>query len=395
MRTPGVVIAGFCAFLQLYATQPLLPLLARTFGAGEVATSLTVTMGAVGVALSAPFAGRLADRLGRKRVIVWSAFLLGLATLGAATSPSLPVLIFWRFCGGVCTPGVFSIVVAYINDEWGAEEAGGGTGRVGAALSSYVSGTVMGGFSGRFLSGLIAAQLEWRWVFVILGLTGLAGALAVLILLPVERVHQPSAPTRDPIGIAVRGHFRNRVLLGTFAVGFCVLFTQVAAFTYVTFYLAAPPFNLESDALGAIFLVYPLAAGANFISGRFVDRFGHRAALTAGFVVGMAGIGLTLIRGLWAVALGLGLSSTGVFVATTTANAVVGRAAPRNRALAVGMYATFYYLGGSAGGAIPGLFWNLGGWTACVAFIAAVQLVTIGLGMAFWEPPRRLARAAD
>jgi len=71
-RTFPIVLAGFTAFLDLYATQPLLPLLMRVFNATHVAVSLTVTASTVAVALSAPVVGRLADMVGRKRVIVGS-----------------------------------------------------------------------------------------------------------------------------------------------------------------------------------------------------------------------------------------------------------------------------------------------------------------------------------
>jgi len=62
--------------------------------------------------------GRLADLIGRKRVIVGSSLALALATGLAATSTSLPQLIFWRFAQGLFTPGVFAITIAYIHDEW-------------------------------------------------------------------------------------------------------------------------------------------------------------------------------------------------------------------------------------------------------------------------------------
>ena len=117
-RTLGVVVAGFCAFLQLYVTQPMLPLLREVFDAGTVEVSLTMTMAALGVALAAPWAGLMADRYGRKRVIVASSFLLAITSLLAATSPTLQALIIWRFLQGACTPGIFSITIAYINDEW-------------------------------------------------------------------------------------------------------------------------------------------------------------------------------------------------------------------------------------------------------------------------------------
>ena len=55
-------------------------------------------------------------------------------------------------------------------------------------------------------------------------------------------------------------------------------------------------------------------------------------------------------------------------------------------AAVVGLYVTFYYAGGKRASALPGRFWNRGGWPACVALIAAVQLSTIALAalLAAW-----------
>lgn len=382
MRTFAVVVAGFCAFLQLYATQPILPLLTNVFDAGTVEVSLTVTMAALGVAISAPFAGLLADRFGRKRIIVISAFLLAICSLLAATSPDLGALIVWRFLQGVFTPGVFSVTVSYINDEW----AGGG---VGAALSAYVSGTVLGGFSCRFLSGLVAGRWGWRASFLVLGCLSLAGAFAILLLLQTERRTSRSAIPARAFPSAIAGHLQNRLLLAVYAVGFCVLFSLVGIFTYVTFYLAAPPFQLSAGALGSIFLVYLIGAAINPISGRLIDRYGHRAVLAASMSACIAGLALTLVPALWVVCLGLAVCCTGVFACQTAGSGFIGIAADRNRALAVGLYATFYYLGGSLGAVLPGYFWNWAGWPACAAFIASVQALTVAMALKFWVPSAR------
>jgi len=109
------MLAGFAAFLDLYSTQPLLPMLARTLHASNLAVSLTVTAPTVAVALAAPFVGRLADRLGLRVVIVGSAFALAAATMLAATAANLPQLIAWRFVQGVVTPGLFASTIAYIH----------------------------------------------------------------------------------------------------------------------------------------------------------------------------------------------------------------------------------------------------------------------------------------
>ena len=376
------MVAGFCSFLQMYSTQPLLPMLTGIFHATKIAVSMTVTLAGLGVAVAAPIAGILADKIGRKRVIVWSAFLLAICSFAAATSPGLGMLLFWRFCQGLCTPGVFSVTVAYINDEW----ASGGA---GAVLSSYVSGTVLGGFSCRFIAGLVASHFGWRWVFVVLGVLTLAGAGAIQRLLEPER-HMPHGTAS--IGSwfsAAHTHLKNRRLLATYVVGFCVLFSLVATFTYITFYLAAPPFNLQPAALGSIFFVYLVGAAVNPLAGRAIDRIGQRKVLAFGIGAGVAGIVITLLPSLWMVGLGLTICSSGVFAATTAANNFVGAAAEHNRALAVGLYAAFYYVGGSLGAAIPGYFWDLGGWPACVAFIACVQIVTVVIALIFWTGPVR------
>jgi predicted MFS family arabinose efflux permease len=68
-----------------------------------------------------------------------------------------------------------------------------------------------------------------------------------------------------------------------------------------------------------------------------------------------------------------------VFIANSAGSSYVGSAATESRASAVGLYVTFYYLGGSAGSAIPGFFWTHGGWPACVGGIALALLVAMSL----------------
>ena len=387
------MLAGACAFLQIYITQPLLPMLTEVFHTSKVAVSMTVTVASLGVAAGAPFAGYISDRLGRKTVIVWSAFLLAATAFGTATAPNLGILLLWRFCQGLFTPGIFAITIAYINEEW----AGMGAPTM---VANYVTGTVLGGFTSRMLSGLVAAHTAWPWTFVVIGALSLAAATAIARWLPPEKRFrhdehsQLSGPQARQSGwTAARQHFSNRPLIATFAVGFCVLFSMVATFTYVTFYLADPPFLLRPAALGSIFVVYLIGAAITPFTGRAIDRFGSRIALAAAIGAGVCGIAITLIPNLWAVALGLTLTCSGVFTAQAAASSFIGIAAHENRALAVGLYATFYYTGGSAGAALPGYAWNLGGWPACVAFIAGVQILTVTIALLFWDSPAKSAPA--
>jgi len=368
--------------------QPLLPLFERVFGADHFTSSLTVTATTIGVALSAPLVGRLADLFGKRRVIILAAFLMSAATLAAATSRSLPQIIFWRFLQGLVTPGVFAVAVAYIHDRWDGA-------RAATTTAAYVTGTVIGGFLGRVVAGEVGALWGWRASFVIVGLMSAACALMLSLTLPLAL---PLTKQRaQGIGHSVEGQgglwarLTTRPLLGTYAAGFCVLFTQIAMFTYVTFHLAAPPFLLSTAALGWLFSVYLAGALLTPLSARWINRYGHRAALAIAIALGVGGSLLTLGHVLPEVIAGLALVSSGVFIAQAAANGYIGVAARSDRGLAVGMYATCYYIGGSAGGAVPALFWNTGGWPACVALVIAVQITTALFGWTFWRPARAVA----
>jgi MFS transporter, YNFM family, putative membrane transport protein len=178
---------------------------------------------------------------------------------------------------------------------------------------------------------------------------------------------------------------RNRQLIATDTIGFCVLFTNVAMFTYVTFHLAAPPFGLSTGALGWLFVVYLIGAVVTPYSGRWIDRYGHRAGIATAMAVGGAGALLTLIPWLPAIIAGLAMASTGVFIAQTTTSSYIGAVTSADRALAVGIYSTFYYTGGSLGAAVPAVFWRAGGWLACVGLVVAVQVSGVVIALTCWE----------
>jgi YNFM family putative membrane transporter len=300
--TAATMVAGLCTFLNIYTTQPLLPLLRETFHASELKVSLTVSATIFATALVAPFIGMIAERRGRKKVIVPSLFLLTIPTALAATSTSLGALIFWRFAQGLFVPGVIAVMLAYVNEEW----AGRGVGR---AMSSYVTGTVIGGFLGRFISGVIATHWQWRFTFLVLAALNLIGAFVVRAWLPLAKNFVPAEHLRQVLDHA-REHLRNLRLLANFGMGATALFGLVGCFTYANFYLAAAPFYLNSAQLGSIFFVYLLGVVITPQSGRFLDRFGFRHTTVLYCAMMIAGLLFTLVKSLPMVIVGFAIFSS-------------------------------------------------------------------------------------
>src|SRR4029434_9279179 len=133
--------------------------------------------------------------------------------------------------------------------------------------------TVTGGFCGRVLVGLVASRYDWHTAFAALALANLAAAVLLAGLLPSEK-RRASPPSGDHGESLVR-LIRNPQLIGTNAVGFCVLFMQVAMFSYVTFHLSGEPYLLSTAALGWLFVVYLFGAGVMPFAGRWIDVRGH------------------------------------------------------------------------------------------------------------------------
>ena len=87
----AAMLAGGCTFLNVYATQPLLPVLRQEFHGTEFHVSLTISAATVAVAIIGPLVGWAAEAIGRKRVIVPALFALVVPTALAATSCSIGV----------------------------------------------------------------------------------------------------------------------------------------------------------------------------------------------------------------------------------------------------------------------------------------------------------------
>jgi YNFM family putative membrane transporter len=381
----AVTLCGVCAFLELYITQPLLPLLTHLFHASKTAVALTVSAGTLGAAVSAPIVGALVERLPRKRVIVACLTIIAVPTLLAATSTSLLQLVIWRFLQGILVPGIVAVVVTYIGEEWPPH-------RLAFIMGFYISGTALGGFLSRFISGALADWFSWRVSFLALGTIALAGAGAVAAWLPREH-RRPTLPAlsgpRLSFSAQILDLFRHRRLVATYAVGFDVLFSLVAVFTWITFHLSAAPYNLSTTAISSLFFVYLVGFVVTPSAGYIITRVGLRTGISGAIVCGMVGVLITLAPSLPIIILGLALVSTGTFIAQTATQSHLRVAAPAEaRVTAAGVYLTCYYVGGTAAGVVPGVFWALGKWPACVAFILAMQAVALAIALVGWRAPK-------
>jgi predicted MFS family arabinose efflux permease len=382
---PIVWIIGFFAFLNVYSMQAVLPMVMQDFHATPLQAGATVGATVLAIALVSPFMGMLSDALGRKGILCSALFALTLPTALIALAQSLHTIILLRFLQGLAVPGIVVVLIAYLSEECKS-------GQVARMTSTYVGGTVMGGFCGRFITGHATDLLGWRAAYVALAVLNFLGALLVLWQLPASRHFVANRNARGALRILGK-HLSNRRFLAICALGFCVLFSLVGSFTYVNLYLAQPPFSLTAAGLANVFGVYLLGVVVTPMAGRFIVRYGFLRSVLTSLALSASGLLLTLLPSLVAVIAGLAVCSSAVFICQSATISHIADNVTEGRSLATGLYYFSYYAGGAAGSWVAGVAFEGWAWPGSVLSIILFQLLAAGIAVSKLQPLPRSAPA--
>lgn len=370
---------GTLLLMNVYAPQSLLPLLAHEFGVSVAQVGTVIGATTLAMALFAPFSGLLADAFGRRRMILFAFAFLVVPSLLAALTHSFTLLNVVRFTQGFFVPLGLVSVTAYLADEVPPAN-------FSRLLTAYISGTVLGGFLGRFMSGLVAHQGHWQLAFLVLAVTNALG-LWVTSRLPHESHFTPQRDPRLALS-TLQKHLRNPHLLLVCAVGFLILFVLVSIFNTVTFHLASAPYRLGTGPLGLIFAVYLLGVVVTPAVSPLLTRRGPGTVLQLAVATCLVGLALTLTRPLAVIVLGLAVASSGVFMAQAAAQAAIQRSVEDGRSLANGLYNLAYYGGAAVASVAAGTVYEWRQWPAVTVMCAVAMLMAAGLGALALRLPR-------
>jgi len=373
-QSPGAVlrsiVIGLTAFLtvvDLFATQAILPSLARHYQVTPAAMGFAVNATTMGMAAAGLIVGLFSPRIDRRAGILLSLAVLAVPTSLLASAPNLAVFTLLRIAQGLCMASAFTLTLAYLGEQCSAMDAGG-------AFAAYVTGNVASNLIGRLLSAGIADTFGLKWNFYFFALLNLAGAVLVYFTIAqVKQMHSMSAASSP--ARAIIEHWRNPALRAAFGIGFCILFAFIGTFTYVNFVLVRPPLSLGMMDLGFVYLVFLPSIATTLLAGRAVARIGRRPAIWGALAVALLGLPLLLATHVEEVLTGMILVGVGTFFAQAVTTGFVGQAAQDNRGVASGIYLACYFCGGLVGSAILGQLFDRFGWTACVAGVMASLLL--------------------
>jgi YNFM family putative membrane transporter len=376
----AMFLAGFATFSLVYCVQPLLPAFTRDFhiGPAESSLALSLTTGALAAAIVCAAPG--SEVLGRRGVMFGSMCAAAILNITSAFAPTWHALLTARALEGFALGGVPAVAMAYLAEEIHPQG-------LGLSMGLYVGGTAFGGMLGRVGIGALTGLISWRPALGILGAIDLLAAIGFFALLPDSR-YLKKRPSLDPsyhLSAWLR-HLRHPGLPFLFLIGCLTMSAFVTIYNYMSFRLAAPPYQLSSTQVSLIFVVYLFGIVASPFAGALADRVGRGPLLMSSITIEAIGIGLTLLQSLGAIIVGIVIMTIGFFIAHSVASGWVGSMAGSAKGHAASLYLLAYYLGSSVLGSIGGWFWASGGWSSVAGFTATLLAVA-------WAAARCVHRA--
>jgi MFS family permease len=364
MRRPAAAFAGVFAvtFSGLLAVGAVLPVLPRyvhgPLGAGNVAVGVVIGSYAATGLLLRPFAGRLADRRGRRPAVVGGALLVAAAGFLYLLPLGVPGLIVARLALGAGEGTVFTAGSAWIVDL-------APPGRRGRVIGLYGLAVWAGLSIGPLLGELLLHASGYMLVWLFAGTMPLVGA-AVATRLP--EPFQPIAQVEHHPLIA-REAIRPGTALALASVGYAT----VAAF--VVLHLDARGVGHGATVFGAFATMVVLT---RLIGGDLPDRIGPARVATGAACVEAVGLTMIALAHSLPVALAGALAMGTAFslLYPSLSLVVVERIPDTRRGAALGTFTAFFDAGVGLGAPLAGLVAALSDYEGAFLAAAAIALAS-------------------
>jgi MFS transporter, AAHS family, 4-hydroxybenzoate transporter len=361
--------------------------------------------GLAGLMVGAFVFGPIADRIGRKAVLVFATIGFGIASIASATATSVESLTIWRFVTGLGLGGAMPMAIT-LTSEYCPERS-----RSFLVTVMFCGFTIGGALGGLAAAGLIA-HYGWQGVLILGGALPLILAVALIFVLPesvrylvlkggqdarivtILRRVDPAAPLEGAHFVGVRkiegspvGQLFTRDLMTGTLLLWVTFFMSLLVYYLLTSWLPTllktAGQTQQASALIALMLPIGSTVGA-FVIGFLMDRFGAHSVLAGSYTLAAAFIvmlGLStatpwlLVLAVFGAGLGTGGSQIGINALSAGYYPTANRATGVSWANAVGR--TGSLVGSMAGGYLLNIGWSLGTVFAVAAIPALIAALAI------------------
>jgi DHA2 family multidrug resistance protein len=158
--TVSIMMAVLLQVLDTTIANVALPHMMASMSATQESINWVLTSYIVASAIAIPITGWLADRVGRKRLFVWSVIAFTVASVACAVAQNLTEMVAFRALQGVSGAFLVPIAQALLFDI-------NPPAKHGRAMAMFGMGVMIGPILGPVLGGWLTENYSWRWVFLV------------------------------------------------------------------------------------------------------------------------------------------------------------------------------------------------------------------------------------
>ncbi len=335
----SLVLATALGPLAMSSFIPAIPFIQDHFAVSTTTAQLTLSLSMLAMAVASLAYGGLADRYGRKPVLLSGIVLAAAGSLVCAVAPNVWVVILGRILQSAGASAGMVLARVIVRDVYGDE-------RSTSVLAYVTAAMAIAPLVGPILGGYVIDYLGWRVVFVAVAL--LAALLMGLVALRLPETRPAALAAAPHGGIFAGAHYMALVQRGTYVR--YVLYGAMMQGVFMAFiggapYVATEVFRLSAAAYGWHFMVAPIGyLLGSLVAGRFGNRFSREPLLKTGALAAV----LVCALALWATAQPW-FGAWSFFIPMCALSAVIGMVFPSAQ---VGLLIS----GGDQSGAASGLF---------------------------------------
>ncbi len=338
----------------MYATQPLQPLLAKAFNVDVVKASSFTAVVLFALAIAPIIYGYILEKFSAKKMLKIATIILFTTNILLGFSDTYEVFLAIRVVEGLVIPAILTSIMsilANIDKE-----------NIKFNMSIYVASTVLGGIIGRVLSGFIATNFGWRWVFF---------SLSFELLLALYFVHKISysgdtklirASLSDVLSI-----LKDRRFTTVYLLMFTIFFVFGGLLNILPFRIKELNPNSSETQIGLMYLGYSTGIVVALFS-RYIVKFFKSEINT--IIIATIFFAFTttffISTNITFIFLLLFIFSIGMFTIHSISSGLANTIREDKKSLTSGMYLTFYYIGGSLGSFLPAIIYKDFGWNATI-----------------------------
>ena len=366
-----IFAVSLIAVLGVGSVTPAFPKLAQALHVQPQNIGLLVTVFTFPAFALGPLIGVLADRFGRKKVIVPSLFLFGIAGCACAFARDFNLLLLLRFLQGIGAASLLSLTSTLIGDLFTAE-------RRSAAMGYNASVSSIGTATYPIIGGALAS-MGWNYPFM-LPLVAIPIGLLVLFALK-----NPEPKGKQNLSEYLRNALKalkNRQIIGLFiasAVNFVLLYG--AYITYLPI-LIANSFKVSPFQIGLILSSISVALAITSSQlGRLTRRFSETILIRASFIFyAVALLIVPFVHHFWLLLIPTTIFGIGLGIGFPSIQTLLAALAPKGYlATILSVNGTFFGLGQTLGPLLMGVAFGIGGinsvFYASVGFAIATFIV--------------------